>query len=85
MGLLSANREGVVSSVGYLVAYMASIELGRWLFRRRKTVAEFYPVVGFLGVGVVLLWTLTSVCEAYVQPVSRRMANLSFVLWLVKG
>ena len=84
-GLLSANREGVVSSVGYLAVYMAGIQLGRWLFRKRKTVAEFYSVVLFLGVGVVLLWTLTSVCEVYVQPVSRRMANLPFILWLVRN
>ena len=84
-GLLSANREGVVSSVGYLAVYMAGIQLGQWLFRKRKTVAEFYPVVLFLGVGVVLLWTLTSVCEVYVQPVSRRMANLPFILWLVRN
>ena len=34
-GLLSANREGVVSCVGYLAVYMGSIELGRWLFHPR--------------------------------------------------
>ena len=35
VGLLSANREGVVSCVGYLVMYMAGIELGKWLFQCR--------------------------------------------------
>ena len=73
----------MVSSVGYLAVYMAGIQLGQWLFKKRKTVGEFYSVALFLGVGVVLLWTLTSVCEAYVQPVSRRMVNLPFILWLV--
>jgi phosphatidylinositol glycan class W len=81
-GLLSANREGVVSSVGYLAVYMAGIQLGQWIFKKRKSVSEFYHIALFLGVGVVLLWTLTSVCEVYVQPVSRRMANLPFILWL---
>ena len=75
----------MVSCVGYLALYLASMQLGQWLFRKRKTVAEFYPVVVFLGVGVVLLWTLTSVCEVHVQPVSRRMANLPFILWLVRN
>lgn len=35
LGLLSANREGVVSCVGYLAVYTGSIELGKFLFRRR--------------------------------------------------
>ena len=73
----------MVSSVGYLAVYMAGIQLGQWIFKKRKSVSEFYHVALFLGVGVVLLWTLTSVCEVYVQPVSRRMANLPFILWLV--
>ena len=84
MGLLSANREGVVSCIGYLVVYMASIELGRWLFKKRKFIKEFYSVCIFLGVGVVLLWTLTSVSEVYIDRVSRRMANITFIFWLVR-
>ena len=83
LGLLSANREGVVSCVGYLAVYMAGIELGKWLFQTKKQIRDFYPVSTFLGVGVVLLWTLTSVGEVYVQRVSRRMTNLPFMLWLV--
>ena len=84
VGLLSANREGVVSTVGYLAVYTASIQLGRWLFQKRRTVSEFYPLASFFAVGVAVLWTLTSACEGLVQPVSRRMANLPFILWLVR-
>ena len=40
MGLLSANREGVVSCVGYLAMYMAGIELGKWLFQRRYNIVH---------------------------------------------
>ena len=35
IGLLSANREGVVSCVGYFVIYVGWIEIGRWLFKPR--------------------------------------------------
>lgn len=33
--LFSANREGILSCAGYLAVYLASIELGQWLFRHR--------------------------------------------------
>jgi len=35
IGLLSANREGVVSCVGYFIIYVGWIEIGRWLFKPR--------------------------------------------------
>ena len=35
IGLLSANREGVVSCVGYLAIYTGWIQIGKWLFRKR--------------------------------------------------
>ena len=30
-----------------------------------------------------MTWTLAVACHLYVQPVSRRFANLSFYLWIV--
>lgn len=33
--LISANREGLLSCVGYLAIYTGGVELGRWLFRER--------------------------------------------------
>ena len=35
VGLLSANREGIVSCVGYLAIYTGWVEVGKWLFRPR--------------------------------------------------
>ena len=34
-GFLEANREGIVSSVGYLALYFVGVQLGRILFRKR--------------------------------------------------
>ena len=33
--LFSANREGIISCVGYLSIYLGSVELGQWMFKRR--------------------------------------------------
>ncbi len=35
VGLLSANREGVVSCVGYLAIYTGWVQVGKWLFKPR--------------------------------------------------
>ncbi len=34
-GFLAANREGIVSCLGYLVMYTGGIQVGRWLLRSR--------------------------------------------------
>ena len=39
--LFSANREGVISCIGYLVIYMGSIEIGQWLFQQRYDYAYY--------------------------------------------
>ena len=52
--LFSANREGVISCAGYLAIYLASIELGQWLFRPRyNTLTTLYLLVLLVEVGLV--------------------------------
>ena len=34
-GFMNANREGLVSCIGYLVIYLAGVQLGRFLFLPR--------------------------------------------------
>ena len=34
-GLLDANREGIVSCVGYVALYLGSVQLGRFIFKSR--------------------------------------------------
>lgn len=35
VGVVSANREGIISCVGYLAIYTGWIQLGKWLLRPR--------------------------------------------------
>ena len=50
----------------------------------RVTVKSWLSALLLLIITDALFWGLTVACSTFVSPVSRRMANLSFVLWQVK-
>ncbi|XP_070564066.1 phosphatidylinositol-glycan biosynthesis class W protein-like [Ptychodera flava] len=80
-GLLNANREGVFSSFGYLALYFAGVQLGIFLFKKRSTLQDWCRVCVVLLISDVSLWVIFSLCTETIQPVSRRTANLSFIIW----
>ncbi|XP_031556161.1 phosphatidylinositol-glycan biosynthesis class W protein-like [Actinia tenebrosa] len=80
-GLVNANREGMVSCIGYLALYLMGLQLGRFLFIKRDTFSSWLKAFILLVLLDILFWVLTITCSNNVQPVSRRMANLTFVLW----
>ena len=47
--LLTANREGVVSSVGYLSLYLAGVGWGRHLIQKSVTILDKAKQLGLLG------------------------------------
>lgn len=82
-GFLNANREGVFSVIGYLAIYMASVQVGLYLLKKRSFVREWVGVIGsFLWVILGLFLFLCAI-QTYIETVSRRMANLSFCVWVV--
>ncbi|NXG80212.1 PIGW protein, partial [Baryphthengus martii] len=83
LGFLNANREGLLSLFGYLAIYMASVQVGLWLLKRRNTVRGWTEAVGFSLLTVLALFGFLPVSQAYAEPVSRRMANLSYCVWVV--
>ncbi|KFP76673.1 PREDICTED: phosphatidylinositol-glycan biosynthesis class W protein [Apaloderma vittatum] len=83
IGFLNANREGLLSLFGYLAIYMASVQVGLWLLKCRSSVRGWIEAVRSLLLTVLVLFLLLQVSQAYVDPVSRRMANLSYCLWVV--
>ena len=56
--LISANREGVVSCGGYLALYLAGIELGLLLFRRKRLLMCCVVFIGGLYPRVVYVPTV---------------------------
>ena len=82
-GLLLQNKEGILSSIGFFCIYLVSIAYGSFIFQRRKSVRDWIKVCykmlafSFFLLGVLLF------SKSYIQDSSRRMANLSYIIWVV--
>mmetsp|Transcript_16800 Transcript_16800/g.19958 ORF Transcript_16800/g.19958 Transcript_16800/m.19958 type:complete len:580 (-) Transcript_16800:256-1995(-) len=92
--LLAANREGVIGSIGYLILYLASEDVGRLCLTRQPPQPQ--PSKGLVVVDEeyqqgqrLLRTTLTFWMLHYIStsifgiPVSRRSTNASFILWTI--
>ena len=49
----------------------------------RQMVKEYTRVLVGLVVLDILFWLLTASSNVYVEPVSRRYANMTYILWIV--
>lgn len=81
--LIHANKEGIFSVVGYLAIYMAGVQVGLHVMQPRSEVRECLRSLFKLLIGSSVLYGTSYLCQALVEPVSRRMANLPFCLWSV--
>ncbi|KAI7904723.1 GWT1-domain-containing protein [Cokeromyces recurvatus] len=92
VNLLSANKEGICSSMGYLSIFLFGLECGNlifstsnntWLSRIIKD--KNYLLLARLVTYSFIMWTIFGIWD-YSFPqlyVSRRLANLPYVLWVV--
>lgn len=78
-----ANKEGLFSVAGYVAIYMAGVQIGLYLMKPRTLVRDYFRVIGNFLWGSGVLYGGLFLCQATVEPVSRRLANLSFCLWTV--
>ncbi|NXS25185.1 PIGW protein, partial [Mystacornis crossleyi] len=83
LGFLDANREGLLSLLGYLAIYLASVQVGLWLLQRRASVRGWLEALRGLAMAVLGLFVLLQLCQACAEPVSRRVANLPFCTWVL--
>ncbi|XP_064626637.1 phosphatidylinositol-glycan biosynthesis class W protein-like isoform X2 [Lineus longissimus] len=77
--IIDANREGIVSSLGYSAIYFAGIHIGHLLFSKRSSLQLFVHLVGVSAIFYMLVWC----CGAYSELISRRAANLPYILWMI--
>ncbi|NXM26040.1 PIGW protein, partial [Oxyruncus cristatus] len=82
VGFVDANREGLLSLVGYLAIYLASVQVGLWLLKCRGSVKGWLGALWVLALAVLVLFVSLHVSQAHTDPVSRRMANLPYCLWV---
>ncbi|XP_067001177.2 uncharacterized protein [Anabrus simplex] len=79
---LSANREGIFSSLGYIALYLSGVSLGYMLRSTAMTFREkFMTNLKLTGLSV-LLWTCVSVSQNCLR-ISRRLANAGYFLWIL--
>jgi phosphatidylinositol glycan class W len=71
VSLLSHNREGLVSTIGFASAFLFGVSL-----KRRLHGVGGFTIASISGVACLLL-------HHFVQPISRRLANASYVCMIV--
>ena len=89
--LLSQNREGLCSLFGYLAIFLAGQSTGMYALPRRSTkgrasdrtqLSTLYSFVRWATTWWVLFWLSTDYSYGFNLQVSRRIANLPYVLWV---
>ncbi|XP_008049589.1 phosphatidylinositol-glycan biosynthesis class W protein [Carlito syrichta] len=83
VGLLNANREGIISTLGYVVIHMAGVQTGLYVSKNRSHIKDLMKVVCFLLLAAISLFISLYIVQVNVEAVSRRMANLAFCIWIV--
>ena len=81
--LVSANKEGLLSSAGYAALYLCSVTIGSAILQRQPTVSAWWRRVALLSCADVALWLLTAFLSAEVQPPSRRLVNAAYAAWML--
>lgn len=81
---IAANREGLSSILGYVALYMASIHVGALLKNDTPVVNArvLLKQAGKLAIVSLLLWKITFICRD-MFGVSRRLANMGYVVWVL--
>ncbi|XP_053310286.1 phosphatidylinositol-glycan biosynthesis class W protein [Spea bombifrons] len=83
VGFLNANREGLFSAVGYLAIYMAGVQVGLYILKKRTLIKEWMKLICDLMLTCLLMFMVFYVVNLYLEPASRRLANLTFCVWIV--
>lgn len=80
---LAANREGIFSVLGYVAIYMAGVQVGLYIMETRLLIKEWLKVIQKLLFSSCLLYVVLYFSQRHVEPVSRRMANLPYCVWVI--
>ncbi|XP_050237661.1 uncharacterized protein At4g17910 isoform X1 [Mercurialis annua] len=80
--ILSKNKEGIFSILGYWSMYLLGVQFGYYLFFGNQSSTKMKSIkwarirVLFFS---LLLWLITVILDRHVESVSRRMCNMAYV------
>ncbi|XP_012868626.1 PREDICTED: phosphatidylinositol-glycan biosynthesis class W protein [Dipodomys ordii] len=83
VGLFNANREGIMSTLGYVAIHMAGVQTGLYVLKNRTCIKEWIKVTCCLLLSGISLFISLYIVQVNVEAVSRRMANLAFCIWIL--
>ncbi|OMO77317.1 GPI-anchored wall transfer protein [Corchorus capsularis] len=86
MDIISRNKEGIFSLLGYWGMYLIGVQVGYYLFFENRS-----PSVSRSNDGTrirvcllsIMFWFLTLLLDWHVERISRRMCNLAYVTWVL--
>jgi len=82
--LISANREGLVSCVGYTAIYFAGVSWGEVVFAPKSARKESLAELKSIGMWSLVMWsTLFYSSEGLSMSPSRRLVNWPYFVWMV--
>ena len=81
--LISANREGIFSLLGYMAMFYAACELGYYLRKPKTQFKDWFRALVVLVSLCILCWICLQICIPWLGVPSRRLANTTFCLWMV--
>ena len=81
---VSQNREGLTGVIGFFAVYLCGVAIGRHLLDpRRRTVSQWRRFAWHAALLCSGLWLLFACSCAVAGPVSRRLVNLPYVVWVI--
>ncbi|XP_048223048.1 phosphatidylinositol-glycan biosynthesis class W protein [Perognathus longimembris pacificus] len=83
VGFFNANREGIMSTLGYVAIHMAGVQTGLYVLKNRTCIKDWIKVACCLLLSGISLFVALYIVQVNVEAVSRRMANLAFCIWIL--
>jgi hypothetical protein len=84
LSFVDQNREGIFGVCGFFALYLVGVGGGRMLLDpTRRSVRQWRDFAVALAAFCAVAWGLYWGCASYVTPVSRRLVNFSYVLWVM--
>ncbi|KAF8773942.1 hypothetical protein HNY73_016548 [Argiope bruennichi] len=78
-----ANKEGIGSLLGFVTLYFSGVQLGKIVWKQGYKISDYIKLLLKLCAIGAAGWILMYMFHFTLQPVSRRMANLPYCIWVL--